>query len=68
MRVNQMDHDIPKDKQVSVVVVLKGVHAKRLEDSCDESDRSLRREARLRLEDHLNSYSNIASIGNNVKR
>jgi len=57
-----------QNAEVKITLVLTGHFAKKFIDSIEKSGRSNRQEARLRMEDHLNDYSGIASIGSRVER
>ena len=53
---------------LSVTVVLKGKSAERFLESVSKSGRSNRSEARLRIEDHLEEFTEISSVGSRVER
>ncbi|MGR2997561.1 TraY domain-containing protein [Vibrio vulnificus] len=55
-------------EKASVQFTLEGEAAKQLIASADASGRSYRREALIRLTDHLFSFSSVAEIGQAVKR
>ncbi|MDH5929077.1 TraY domain-containing protein [Vibrio lentus] len=57
-----------KSEAISVTVVLTGVSAKRFLKSVDKSGRSNRSEAKLRMEDHLEQFAEISSVGSRLKR
>ena len=61
------EHEEDIDK-VSVTVVLEGDSAKKFLAAVKKSERTNRGEAKLRIEDHLTHWSDIASIGSRVKR
>lgn len=56
------------ETEVKVTVVLTGSHAKRFTQAVLKSGRSNRSEARIRIQDHLEQYEEIASLGSRVKR
>lgn len=57
-----------QNTEVKITLVLTGHFAKKFTDSIKKSGRSNRQEAKIRMEDHLNDYSGIASIGSRVER
>ena len=57
-----------QNAEVKITLVLTGHFAEKFIASIEKSGRSNRQEAKLRMEDHLNDYSGIASIGSRVER
>ncbi|EIK4811103.1 hypothetical protein EM61_020255 [Vibrio parahaemolyticus] len=53
---------------LKITVVLDGENRKMFEISSQESGRSYRQEAKIRIEDHLKHYSSIAKVGSRVER
>ncbi|MEZ9034107.1 TraY domain-containing protein [Vibrio sp. 10N.222.54.A1] len=53
---------------LSVTVVLTGVSVERFLNSVKKSGRSNRSEAKLRMEDHLEQFTEISSVGSRVTR
>ncbi|MEZ8822651.1 MULTISPECIES: TraY domain-containing protein [unclassified Vibrio] len=54
--------------KLSVTVVLTGASVKRFLNSVEKSGRSNRSEAKLRMEDHLEQFTEISSVGSRVTR
>lgn len=53
---------------LKITVVLDGDSRKMFEVSSQESGRSFRQEAKIRIEDHLKYYSSIAKVGSRIER
>ncbi|MFA0249494.1 TraY domain-containing protein [Vibrio sp. 10N.261.45.A4] len=57
-----------KPEILSVTVVLTGESVGRFLEAVNKSGRSNRSEAKLRIEDHLEQFTEISSVGSRVKR
>lgn len=55
-------------EKVSITVVLTGESAERFKIAVEKSGRTNRSEARLRMKDHLEQFTEISSIGSRVER
>lgn len=53
---------------LKITVILDGDFRKMFEISSQESGRSNRQEAKIRIEDHLIHYSSIAKVGSCIER
>lgn len=56
------------DSPITVQITLSGKAAQKFRKSTAASGRSYKKEATIRLEDHLGSFESIGAIGQAVKR